>query len=352
MTQQLNKPSKEILVDLINRTNGSTLTAAGVTFSAPEDEIDQVGYNTTCKINLVAFPTAADAVRIFYNRLDFGAMFGQRYVAFTNSAYNSTDDLVPLINAAFGLGMTAADDIVVENFTVGTLPFNVTIRAKPTSLVYKGQFTVTLVSGAVTDPTPNAESFNQNLGLQFQDANGGLLIDGVLPDGKFAKDFSVDNGTTTALRARSSIIGLVDSAGSPPRYNLEAIAANEKWYVDLAATFDVAGLPLPLNSYYDISLVFQRSGGGSLTLTLNSAYELVNGALALPLSYVESNGRMIQAEIDMAVLGAAPQWRSAFSGQVYNTAGSPVDREFTVRLIANNKTDFQDRHEVVIVAAV
>lgn len=352
MTQQLNKPSKEILVDLINRTNGSALTAAGVTFTAPEPEVDLVGFNTSCKINLNTHPAAADSLRIFYNRLDFGALFGQRYVAFTNSSYNSTDDLVPLINAAFGLGITAADDIIVENFTVGALPYNVTVRAKPTSLVYKGQFSVTLVSGTVTDPTPNAESFNQDLGLLFQDANGGLLIDGTLPDGKFAKDFSVDNGTTTALRARSSIIGLVDSAGSPPRYDLEAIAAGEKWFIDLAAKFDVAGLPLPLSSYYDVSLVFQRSGGGSFTLTLNASYELTNGALALPLSYVESNGKMIQTEIDMSVLGAAPQWRTAFPGQTYNTAGSPVDREFTVRLIANNKTDFQDRHEVIIVAAV
>ena len=351
MTQVLNKPSKEILVDLINRTNGSNLAAANVTFTAPEVEIDQVGYNTSCKINLNAFPTAADALRIYYNRIDFGAMFGQRYVAFTNSSYNSTDDLIPLINSAFGLGLTT-DDIEVENFTASPLPYNVTIRAKATSLVYKGQFSVQLVSGAVTDPTPNAESFNQTLGALFQDANGGLLIDGTLPDGNFAKDVSPENGTITALRARSSILGLIQSTGSPPNYDYSAIGATEKWFVDLAAKFDVAGLPNPLNSYYDVSLTFTRSGGGSFTLTLNANYELTNGALALPLSYVESNGQMIQTEIDMSVLGASPQWQAAFSGQTYNTAGAPIDRTFTIRLTANNKTDFADRHEVTIVAAV
>lgn len=367
MSQQLNKASKQLLVDLINQENGKNFALADLIFGTPQADGDRPNQNTMVQVNLATKPDPADSVSIFYNRIDFGAMFADKLIQVIDTgAYTSVGDFVAFLNTTYGLGLTLADDLVDETFTVGPLPYVVHVKAKPESLAYTGRFQILLVS-EIVDPTPDIESNDQILGDTFQQANTDkLFIDGMLDDGHFAKMLDTTNGTILAMRARSEDAGPLAPAVDTADYTLaDVTAAGGLWHVDYAMQFDMAAREGHVTDYYDISIVLKRTGDAaeSLTLTLgqtNGVFSFSNGTLVLPVDYNYERGTQLQGDLDMAVVAAATEWSAVFGynattnvdGINLNVDNAPVGDTFSFELTANRKGDADDRHNIAVNAIV
>lgn len=362
MSQALNKASKQLLVDLINETNGKNFALTDLIFGTPQRIGDRPRQNTVVQVNLATKPDAADSISVFYNRINFGAMFADKLIQIVDDgSFTSTDDFIPYLNSTYGLGL-AAEDLVVSAVTVGTKPFPVHVFANPASLAYTGQFQIVLVT-TIADPTPDIASTDQILGDAFQQANSDkLFIDGMLDDGHFTKTIDITNGTILALRSRSEDAGPLAPALGSADYTLADVnAVGGNWHVDYALQFDMAAREGYVTDYYDVSCVLTRTGDAaeSLTLTLsqtNGVFSFGNGTLSLPADYSYERGTQLQGEFDMALVAAATEWSSVFGynattnldGVNLNADGAPVGDTFSFKMVANRKGDADDMHNVSI----
>lgn len=359
MSQALNKASKQLLVDEINKTNGKNFALADLIFGTPQPEGDRPHQNTMVSVNLATKPDAADSISLFYNRIDLGAMFASKLVEVVDTGtYNNVGDLIAYINSTYGLGLTTADDIVDDVFTVGTKPFVVHVKAKPESLVYTGQFQILIVD-AISDPTPDIDAFDQTLGDAFQQANSDKLFidDGMLDDGHFLKTQDLDHGIILALRARADAVG-PQAPVSPTSnsYDLTAAitAAGGNWMADYAFQFDMAAREGHVTDYYDVQLIVKQPGK-ELPLTLtetNGVFTLVNGALSIPVDYVYNRGEQLQGELDMAVIFASAEAAAVFTTATKNPDGAPYGGTYSAKVVANRKGNADDMHETWVNAIV
>lgn len=351
----LSKPSKEILVDLINATNGKNHAPADLIFTNVRPQADAVGFNTMVEANLASKPDPEDSQTLWYNRVDFGVYFKDKYIAVEDTgAFNNTMDLIPYINTTYGLGLTI-DDVQDLSFTVSSLPHHAYVRAKPTSLIWIGQFAISIVDGVPVDPTPDVASFNQMLGDDFQNANNKLLLDGLLDDAFFAVKFDNNNGTLMGARVRSVDAGPTASTANTSTYTLPDVTAlNGAWVYDYAGQFDIATLPGHLTDYYDVTAVFSTTSS-DLTLTLvenDGVFTFEFETLSIPVNYVKNRGRQIQGIFDMVEIAASPEYVAAFPGVVMNADDAPFDESYILTINVNRKGDYDDMHTLSVTAAL
>lgn len=141
MATDFTKSASQILIDLINESNATSLTVADVTFSAPVVEASGTR-NTGITITAVANSGYTGFRDLTYDRVDLAAVPGSRSNVFHLGSAATAWDLLPAINAAYGINLTSDD---VENDPMpafsGTDPQEAepfTLRAKAGSLVYRG----------------------------------------------------------------------------------------------------------------------------------------------------------------------------------------------------------------------
>jgi hypothetical protein len=150
MATDFTKAPKQIILDLINEKNPSLgLTEELVTFGAPAVYSGAENRNTKLTLAAVEPSSGYSGSRdIFYNRVDISVVPGTRSKVFSLGNAVNISDLIPEINARYGINLTADDytDAALPTFT-DQVPgeekdFTITITAG--SLVWTNSVTLQL----------------------------------------------------------------------------------------------------------------------------------------------------------------------------------------------------------------
>ena len=141
----------QILIQLINFDNGTSLTPDAVTFGLPAVS----GGVRNTKLTVTAAPGSfyTGSVDILYNRVDLATVPGVRSTVFTVATATKISDLIPQINAAYQLNLQP------EDFIDGPLPAftnnipneqkSFDLIAGPNSLIYVGRATLSISRGLI-----------------------------------------------------------------------------------------------------------------------------------------------------------------------------------------------------------
>ena len=146
MSIPLNKPSFDLIVDLINVANSTTLDETKISLGAPTAiTVDSNGHNTTAVVSSVPGSGYRGDVTVSYIRLDIGLLFKNIALNLNVTTPSTTKDLLPLLNSKYGLGLTI-DDIEDNAIDMGDGSATPThaIVIKATSFAYIGTVTTTI----------------------------------------------------------------------------------------------------------------------------------------------------------------------------------------------------------------
>lgn len=142
-------PPEALLLELINRTNGTTFTPAHLAFGPP---IPLTGENDVRNTAVLASPLGASgfmkAVTLRYDRLDLAVLAEDRSTEFERGNAQTVADLLPQINARYGVALTATDIVDSALPPAGEEPVDVVLQALQTSLVWQGSATYQVFESA------------------------------------------------------------------------------------------------------------------------------------------------------------------------------------------------------------
>jgi hypothetical protein len=145
MATDLTKAPLEILVDLINDTNGCALTTSDITFGPPSS-IPNGARNTGLRITATASSVYSGSRDVTYDRIDMASIPGLRSTVFVLDGAKTIRDLIPKINNAYMLNLQPEDyyDDVLPVFEMGSdTVYHFTLRAKPASYIYRNWLVLT-----------------------------------------------------------------------------------------------------------------------------------------------------------------------------------------------------------------
>lgn len=155
-----NKPAVQILRDLIYATNGFMLPATGVLYDAPIPitplVADRYQRDTVIKVQMdptIPYQPWYGHCTFLYSRVQLGEFVPVQnpVVPIVIPAYPfSIWDILPLINAYYGLQLTTAD-VLDTTYTVAAYP--ITVYADPSSPTFSGSMILN-VQGVVAPPAP------------------------------------------------------------------------------------------------------------------------------------------------------------------------------------------------------
>lgn len=136
----LNQPSREVILALINRDNGSSLTFEEVTFDPPVANPPAWVRNTTVTVRALDGSSVTGTRDVYYDRLDLGVQFSRTIPVVVADYLNTTHDALPYINEAYNLQLSEED--IIEEFITGN---SHTFKAAPTSYVWLGEVTFNIL---------------------------------------------------------------------------------------------------------------------------------------------------------------------------------------------------------------
>jgi hypothetical protein len=166
--QNLAQPAPKILIDLINAANGTEFTLGDMSFGAPiAGTVEDLNTDVTATAN--GTTTWSGSALLHYNRLDLNVLFGATGLTVQlQPGWTTTIDILPAINAAYGLMLTS-DDIASAALATGG---DQVITAKATSLIYFGTYTLQLkavpLALAITGNAPDVTDAHPNHTTTFQ----------------------------------------------------------------------------------------------------------------------------------------------------------------------------------------
>lgn len=154
----------EILIDLINFSNGTTLPYDLITFGDPVALAEDASNNTS--VVATAKPEAfyTGSVTLNYNRVDLENVPGVRSTLFEIGEATTIADLIPQINAAYQLNLQPEDfvdaalPVLVEPISNQEATFD--LVAGPNSLIFRNQVTLSVFRA---DVALSSVITNQNL---------------------------------------------------------------------------------------------------------------------------------------------------------------------------------------------
>lgn len=149
MATDFTKLPLDIIVDLINSTNATSLTKANLTFGAVS-VLGSGNKNTGVTITAVAGSGYTGTRDLTYDRIDLATVPGSRSTEFALGTATMAVDIIPAINAAYQLNLQPED---YENDALPTFdgatphdkkPF--ILRAKAGSYIFRNQVSL-LIDG-------------------------------------------------------------------------------------------------------------------------------------------------------------------------------------------------------------
>lgn len=144
----LTKPSQELVIDLINYSNQTTLTNQHilVTGAKPGTSEDNANANTVATVESVKGSGYIGKVDIAYARLDIGKLFEKIAVNLDvgNVTPTKPADLLTFLNRKYGLNI-ATDEVKDGTIdTTGSQPWSAQIEIADGSVAYIGTLTLTI----------------------------------------------------------------------------------------------------------------------------------------------------------------------------------------------------------------
>ncbi len=290
MIDYLNKPGKELLLDLVNDDNRATFTFEQVSFGGPEvNSMNQDERNTACLVT--ALPTSPwyGSVKVNYERLFFERMFVDQEIELSSNQIQNDAQLLEHLNAEYGLELEPTDVEIVGPYPESGRAGTVLMKAKPGSYVYLGELTIGFVGdkialpdyithtildgfyyppGDVSGLTKPRNAYEQRVSTNsWNEAGDSLKLDPALVGVYYA------NGNNTEL---FMAIG-PDQAGRFPRvdgkYDMSSVSVENFVYtIDLQDVSHIdAGLSLL--DVYDVRL---RVAGATDGTPWSTEYKMVN----------------------------------------------------------------------------
>lgn len=144
----ITKSPQQILMDKFNATNGLNLSLDDFTFADPISIDETAVSNTKVALTPKLVSQFYNAIDLKYKRLDLTELLSNPSVTVRRTTETKLSDMIPKINAAFGINITADDyydtdlSILYPDNPDAEIP--VTITAKPTSLLFKGSYIFSL----------------------------------------------------------------------------------------------------------------------------------------------------------------------------------------------------------------
>lgn len=156
MATDFTKLPNQIVVDLINTVNIAALVTTDMTFGPPS--VNAGGAHRNTNIDVTATPNSlyVGTVNVNYDRVNIAIVPGTRSTTFSASNVTNIRDLIPQINARYGINLTPVDYVdgalpVVSPIIVGDAhDFQLVMGTN--SLVFIGSLTLTIQSDAISLP--------------------------------------------------------------------------------------------------------------------------------------------------------------------------------------------------------
>lgn len=142
----LNQPSEQIILDLLNHDNNRNLTLEEVEIKDAEAAPVTWPRNTKAIAEAIPGSGYSNSIAIYYNRLDLGVYFSNTNPVVVADDIDTTTAALPFINQTYNLQLTE-DDIQYELVSGYTHVF----KAAPGSLVWIGQVEMEFVPEADGD---------------------------------------------------------------------------------------------------------------------------------------------------------------------------------------------------------
>ena len=364
----LNKPSKELILDLINEAGQEfILTLRDIEFGIP-------GPNSTGNLNtqLVVSGLTNDGIgyrgqrTVRYNRLDLNVAMPPTdaqtlEVAVPNDGFETKLEVVARLNKTYQLQI-GPDDIEDGPVDVSVLPATTTIVAKSRSLAWYGQLKLVFVP----DRPLYKDTFSSFVldGLPAPgDTNAGILNPVVIPDTTAAyanglsKLYQPGNETADAdhfVTGRNNDIEvsisprLVVETSIAPTENYSypiTLAGANSWLMLVQISTRDGGLVDPLTKY-NVSVNLTGPDGTELSLELTrdlaGDYWFENKALAIKVvagdldGFVANGQFVISSSLDLRDLS------NHLGAIVRNGAGGPLG-QYTLRLMARRRNTVAPR---------
>ena len=141
----LTKPASQLIIDLINASNGTSLIPDSFSFSAPSESKLK---RTNTKITLTPLqgsPYDPGSVTVKYRRIPLNEIINNNQVILDGNQLVHIADLIPQLNAAYQINLTTDDFIDGVIPAVLSQSEFVSIAANPQSLIYIGKAIVSVV---------------------------------------------------------------------------------------------------------------------------------------------------------------------------------------------------------------
>jgi len=149
------QPPEAIITDLINNSNGTTFVSSHLAFGSPflPSEDDGAPRNTLLSVTAADGSPFTGTVVLEYNRLPFSYLVDGHAAAFFRGDAERVSDLLPQINARYGVQIGIADiiDAPLAEPNEDETPVAFTLVASPSALVWQGEQTFMLLDGEVPD---------------------------------------------------------------------------------------------------------------------------------------------------------------------------------------------------------
>ncbi len=151
----INKPPKEVIIDKINAANSLQLSADDFIMSAP-GVVVHPNYDTRVVLSPTTSSSWYQSLTAYYTRIKLQDVFAVNLKAFTTGVETTLEEILPLLNATYGIYLTVDDvepaEIVFSNPAVLTSGGTVSIVAKPTSALFQGTKLVQINTNNVQGP--------------------------------------------------------------------------------------------------------------------------------------------------------------------------------------------------------
>lgn len=146
LMSNLNKPSPDIIVSLINKDNNASINVNQVAFGQPEVIAGSAERNTAAPVLAIPDQGLTGSARVEYTRLDLSVLFDGITIKIKAPEEVSPDGILNVVNKLYGLQLSK-DEII--NTEVDLTPNKdgkvmYTIAAKD-SIVYTGSFELELL---------------------------------------------------------------------------------------------------------------------------------------------------------------------------------------------------------------
>lgn len=114
----LNKPSDQLLMDLINYSQGTDLPMSVISFGTPQtltaQDQAEYGRNTLLRIDPAPDSGYDEFVELKYNRIDLARLFRNQAVVGVDSEFHNSTEALALINAKYGLAISPSEIVAIN----------------------------------------------------------------------------------------------------------------------------------------------------------------------------------------------------------------------------------------------